>query len=343
WVKRQNPDGQLGGGWNDDVLFLSFHQADLPLDGHNQGRSLIDNVFRGLEHTRLFKDGYCNIFPIDRMHTGDFISERYNTVVNNLGQAYAAEREMESAWRLDKPDQTPINYYADAFKSSVNVFHWYWGKDMPETPYISKPLNELAGEYRLYTSVLDDYYFYRMTESRVMLDDFTPYGAPNMYTHMLGGKRGARLDAHLKLAVMWPSGAGPDVARVILLADDTSLEAAIYSFDKALRNVKIRLARIQDGRYRIGLYEDADHNGKAGAPVWTTEKNLARFDVLTLPVPPHQSLVLKVEQLEAKARPDKLPDLAVDPGEAVFENGKVSVTIHNLGNGDAQNITVALK
>src|SRR5690606_3859975 len=131
------------------------------------------------------------------------------------------------------------------------------------------PLDELAADFRLYTSVLDEYYFYRMTESRVMMDDFTPFGAPSMYTHMLGGQRGTRLDARLKLAVMWPSGAGPDVARVILKADDTSLDAAVYSFDHKMRNVKMRLTRIKDGIYKIGLYKDPGGKGLAGDPIWT--------------------------------------------------------------------------
>src|SRR5690606_4010546 len=95
----------------------------------------------------------------------------------------------------------------------------------------SKSLDELATEFRLYTSVLDEYAFYRYTASNVHRDDFRPYGANNMYECMLGGKRGTRLDAHLALAVAWPSGGGPDVSRVILYADNTSLEAAAYSFD----------------------------------------------------------------------------------------------------------------
>jgi hypothetical protein len=342
WVKQQNKDGQIGGGWNDDVLFLSFHQADIPLDGHAAGKNLIDSVFKGLEKTHLFKDGFCNIYPMDRMHTGDFISERYNTVVNNLGQAYAAEREMESAWHLGKPEQTPINYYADGFKSSANVFNWYWGKDIPKAPYISKPLKAITEDLRLYASVFDDYYFYRMTESRVMTDDFRPYGANSLYTYMLGGERGSRLDAHLKLAAIWPSGAGPEVSRLILKADDTSLEGVLYSFDSKLRDVKLRLTRILDGRYRIGLYLDKDGQGTAGNPVWSTEMDLTRFDIINLPVPPQKPVVLKIEQIESNDRPAELADLAIDSWEAEKQGGNVSATIHNLGNAVAENIVVRL-
>jgi len=37
-----------------------------------------------------------------------------------------------------------------------------------------------------------------------------------------------------------------------------------------------------------------------------------------------------------------MPDLVIDPGEAVFQAGKVTATVHNLGNGEARDITVSL-
>jgi len=333
----------MGGGWNDDTLFMSFHQADLPLDGNEHARAIIDTVHTKFEKTGLFRDGYCRIHPIDRMHTGDFISERYNTMVNNLGQAYAAEREMESAWRLDHPDETPVNYAQGiAFRTSVNVFHWYWGQDRPEEPYVSKPLDVLAKEFRMYTSNLDDFYFYRMTESNVHRDDYIPRGAPNMYTYMLGGPRGARWDAHLKLAVMWPSGGGPEVARVILRADDTSVEAACYSFDSRTRDLSMRLCRIDDGRYRVGLYRDLSGTGNAGTPLWEDERDLKLFDVVTFPVPPRTPLVIRVEQIEPRERPAELPDLVIDPWDVNASGGAVTAVVHNLGNGAANNVVVRL-
>lgn len=348
WIQRQNPDGQVGGGWNDDTLFGNMGFEDLMQDGNEEFLNFINAVQTKFELTHLFKDGFCNIYPIDRMHTGDFISERYKTVIHNLGQAYAAEREMESAWRLDKPDKTPVNYYADGFKSSVNVLNWYWGKDLPKAPYVSKPIEALTQEFRLFTSVLDSNNFYRMTASHVMADDFTPYGSGgwgsnnNIYTYMLGGTCGTRLNAHPQLAVGWPSGGGPDVARIVLRADDTSLQALVYSFDEKMRNLKMRLFRINDGRYKIGLYETAGQSHEADKPIWSTEKDLTRFDAITLPIPPGKQLVIKVELIEKYYRPAEISDLAVDPWDVVWENDEIRATIHNLGNAKADNIVVRL-
>lgn len=347
WLKQQNPDGQVGGGWNDDTMFGNMGFDDLMQDGNYGLLDLINAVQTKFELTGLFRDGYCNIYPIDRMHTGDFISERYKTVIHNLGQAHAAEREMESAWRLGKPDKTPVNYYADGFKSSANVLNWYWGKDVPDAPYISKPIDSLAKKLRLFASVLDSNNIYRMTASRVMTDDFVPYGSAwsgedNVYAYMLGGARGARLDAHPRLSVGWPSGGGPDVARLVLRADDISLHALVYSFDNKLHDLDMRLFRINDGSYKIGLYEDPGNDGKGGAEIWSVVKDLSRFDVVTLPIPPRKSLIIKVEQIKSYSRPSALPDLAIDPWDAIWSNNIVNATIHNLGNDKADNVHVRL-
>lgn len=340
WAGKQNEDGQLGGGWNDDVLFLSIHQPDLPLDGNENARYLIDATHKGLEATRYFKNGYCNVQPMDRLHIGDFISERYNTLVNNLGQAYAYEREMESAWHLDKKDQTPVNYFADGFKSSVNVFSWYWGKDVPQERYVSKSLDELAEEFRLYTSVFDDYSFYRFTESNVHRDDYSPYGANNMYTYMLGGKRGTRLDAHLKLAVSWPYGGGPEMARVVLFAADDSLKIAAYSFEDQVKDLAMRLCRIESGIYQVSIFADPEGRGQEGTVLWQDTREINRFDVVELPIPPNLPVVIVLEQKEATSRPAELPDLALDLWDVQMEGNTLECTIHNLGNGPAKDIKV---
>ena len=343
WIERQNQDGQVGGGWNDDTLFMSYHMADLPLDGNSNARAIIDTVHTKFEKTGLFKDGYCRIHPIDRLHTGDFISERYNTVVNNIGQAYAAEREMESAWHAGHPERTPLNYgEGKAFLSSVNVLNWYWGIDVPREPYISKPLDELTKDMRLFASCQNDYTFYRYTDSNVHRDDFMPYGSREMYRYLLGGNRGTRWDAHPDLAVIWPAGGGQDIARLILKADDTSLEAICYSFYNVKRDLSVRFCRIQDGRYRISLHSDTEGTGKAGEIIWGAEKNIRRFDVVTLPIPPLQPVLIRVEQIEKHERPIALPDLAVDPWDANRLGTSITVSVHNIGNAAAKNIVVRL-
>ncbi|MFC1509267.1 CARDB domain-containing protein [Candidatus Omnitrophota bacterium] len=343
WAERQNSDGQLGGGWNDDTLFIGHHQPYLPLDGNANARAIIDSVHTKIAKTGFFKDGYCRITPMDRLHTGDLISERYTTVVNNIGQAYAAEREMESAWHAEHPERTPLNYGdGRAFRSSRNVLNWYWGLDVPDRPYVSQSLAEVTGELRLCASVWTDFAVYRYTEAGVHRDDYRPYGANSIYRYLLAGTKGSRTNAHPNFAVTWPSGGGPEVARIILNADDTSLRTLCYSFDSAKRDLAMRLCRIQDGRYRIHLYNDPGGNGNAGELIWELESELRRFDVVTLPIPPRTPLIIEVKQIESYPRPAELPDLAIDTWDAKQIGRSITATVHNIGNGGAENIVVRL-
>jgi hypothetical protein len=187
-----------------------------------------------------------------------------------------------------------------------------------------------------------------MTASNVMGDDFVPFGSASwgadgdIYTYTLGGSGRSRLDSHSAHAVTWPSGGGEEIPRIVMYADDESLNAVVYSFDSKMRNLNMRLARIEDGRYKIGLYTDPNVSGDTSPAIWTTEKDLSRFDVVSLPIPPRTPLVIKVEQLESYDSPGELPDLVIDPGEAVFQKGKVVGTIHNIGNKEAKNIKVSL-
>ncbi|MBN1979970.1 MAG: hypothetical protein JW795_00455 [Chitinivibrionales bacterium] len=343
WRARQNQDGQLGGGWNDDTLFIGHHQAYLPLDGCENARAIIDTVHTKIAATNYFKDGYCRIYPIDRLHTGDLVSERYTTVLNNLGQAFAAEREMETAWHDGHPERTPLNYGdGRAFRSSVNVLKWYWGLDVPAKPFENRPFDRITEQLRLFASVWTDYAFYRFTDSGVHRDDYRPIGSNEMYNYLLAGDKGARTDAHPNLAVMWPSGGGPEVARIVLRADDTSLDALCYSFDSNKHDLAMRLCRIQDGRYRVGLHADPIGNGNAGDAIWQNELDLRRFDVITLPVPPRMPLMIRLQQIKKRDRPIELPDLAIDPWDISRSGSTVSVTVHNIGNGSAEKIVVRL-
>lgn len=343
WLEQQNPDGQIGGGWNDDNLFMISGLKDILFDSDDNARQLHDAIHTGFEQTHIYRDGFCNLHPIDRMHDADFISERYNTVIHNLGQPHAAEREMESAWRFGKPEATPVNYSEGLpFRSSVNVFNWFWGTDRAEPYRLKSSLDEVAEELRLYTSVLDKDYFYNLTEARVHTTSQAPYGSRNMYPLLLGGSHGPRWDAHPDLAVKWLSGGGPDIARIVLSADDRSFEAVAYSFHPKVRELQMRLMRINDGHYRISIYKDPLANGQPEQLLWSAEKNLDRFDTVTLPLPPHTPVVIKIEQIREHQRPAQLPDLAINPWGAVMHGSVIQATIHNLGNAPAENITVRL-
>ncbi len=72
------------------------------LDSDPDARILYNNVFDGFDRSNLFKDGYCRIYPMDRLHNGDFIRERYKSLIYNLGDPRSATWAMEEAWRWEK-------------------------------------------------------------------------------------------------------------------------------------------------------------------------------------------------------------------------------------------------
>ena len=338
-----NPGGQLGGGWNDDSLLISYHFPDMGMDGDDNARAIIDSVHAGFDRTGLFKDGYCRVSPIDRHHVGDFICFRYYAVLNNLGRSFQLEREMEAAWHFGHPERTPINYgEGEAFQNAVNILKWYWGELPRPDAYQSSGLETATGQLRYFASMHNDFTFHRYTDAYVHRDDNTPWGSHQLHEMILGGKSPNRWDAHVNYAVMWPSGGGPDVARVILKADNTMLEAACYSFDERKRDLVMRLCRIDDGLYKIALHADPEGNAGSGPVIWQSERALRRFDTVTLPIPPRTPVIITVDQIESHPRPEKLPDLAIDPGDVKRSGRSLTVTVHNLGNEKAENVPVRL-
>jgi len=344
WIaEHQNPDGQIGGGWNDDSLIISYHMPDIPLDGHDGARSVVDLVHRSFEETRIFRDGYCHVRPMDRFHTGDFIIARYSTVLYNLGDPYPAERSMEAARHYGRPELTPVNYgEGEAFVNAVNVLRWYWGEDMPDKPYRSRPVDQVTARLRRMASYLDEYAIHRFTDAYVHRDDNSPFGSFEMLGYLLGSNGFNRRDTHVDIAVAWPSGGGPDVARLVLEADDESLRALCYSFHDRTRGLAMRLCRIRHGRYRVSLFADTTGSGHTGELLWRAESALRRFDTVTVPVPPRTPVIIAVERLEGFDEPEKLPDPAVGVRDIERNGSLVTVTVHNLGDAPAEGIVVRL-
>jgi hypothetical protein len=146
----------------------------------------------------------------------------------------------------------------------------------------------------------------------------------------------------MKLAVTWPSGGGPEVSRVVLKADDVSLDVVAYSFDSEMRELAMRLCRINGGLYKISLYRDPYGKGEIGEKLWESEQALARFDIVQLPIPSHTPVLIKVEKINSIVRSETLPDLAIDHWDATFDKGTITAKIHNLGNRSAENVMVSL-
>ena len=356
WRHHQRSDGQAGGGWNDDTLvFSSDHgreggYSDMILDSNPDARVLYNKVFDGFDRSNLFKDGYCRIIPMDRLHNGDFIRERYKSLIYNLGDPRSATWAMEEAWHLDKPDKTPMNYGdGSAFLFGKNVLEWYWGKKRVEEPYELTEPGSLVATLRRASEVFNETTLWRFTEARVHTDDQSPYGSDIMH-YLLNGSFGIRekgggvyyTHVTITLGVGWIEGGGADLARLVEYSGNDGLRIAMHSFDTFDRKVTARLYRLDSGMYRVTLRSDDDGDGHYEALVSEREQHLDRFGRLTIAVPPKTSVILEVKQIEADPAPGDLPDLATS-GYYIRKRGdSLIVTVHNIGCAPSGQFTVTV-
>jgi len=350
WRHHQRSDGQAGGGWNDDTLIFSRSFGDMPLDSNKDALALYNNVFDGFDKTNYFKDGYCRIHPIDRLHNGDFVRERYKSLVYNLGDPRCAVWAMEEAWHWEKPDQTPVNYGdGRAFLFGKDVMEWYWGKQEQLEPYRMNDKKELVETLRKAAILTDEAMLWRRTEAWCHTDDQSQYGASSLFDILLGGwGRSLRpttsqydnSNFSITVGVGWPDGGGPQLGRLVEYSGDDGLTVQLYSFDRFDRAVTARLFRIRDGNYRVSLRSDPDGDGTYDTVVMDEERHLRRFALLEMSVPSRVPARLEVKQISADPDPGDLPDLATSDHFITVEGTTVKVTIFNIGSAPSGDFKV---
>ncbi|MFC1509048.1 LamG-like jellyroll fold domain-containing protein [Candidatus Omnitrophota bacterium] len=355
WRLHQRSDGQAGGGWNDDtLLFASDHgreggYSDMILDSKPDTRILYNNIFDGFDRTNLFKGGYCRITPMDRLHNGDFIRERYKSLIYNLGDPRSAVWALEEAWHWEKPDKTPVNYGdGSAFLFGKNVLEWYWNKQRVNEPYELEDRDGLIKKLREAAGACNDTTFWRFTGARVHTDDQSPYGSDIMHTMLNGGfgirdKGGGVYYTHVKitLGVGWIQGGDADCARLVEYSGNDGLRIQMYSFDSFDREVIARLYRMDTGRYSVTMRSDGDGDGRFETTVFDHEENLRRFGRLTFTIPPKIPIVLEVRQIEKEPESGSLPDLAISSYYVKKEDKSLVVTVHNIGSSPSGKFTVS--
>ena len=309
------------------------------LDSPPDARILYNMVFEGFDRTNLFKDGYCRITPMDRLHNGDFIRERYKSLIYNLGDPRSAVWAMEEAWHLNKPEQTPLNYGdGSAFLFGKNVLEWYWGRKRVEKPYRLENREALIAKLRRASESWNDTTFWRFTEARVHTDDQSPYGSDIMH-NLINGGFGVRDKAKgvyythvtITLGVGWLEGGGADLARLVEYSGNDGLKIRMYSFDAFDRKVTARLYRLDSGTYSVTLRADSDGDGSYETPVSEERLHLERFGRLTVSVLPQSPVLLEVKQIESDPLPGALPDLAISDYYITQQGGTLNVTVHNIG------------
>ena len=159
------------------------------------------------------------------------------------------------------------------------------------------------------------------------------YAARNMFPH--------------DFAVSY-EGLGKDFAALVGPADESSLKVRFYSFAGKPIQGRMRVWRLEHGRYRVRVGPDANDDGVMDNVEKEETLVLHRHAPIDLTLPPRRQTIIEAEQVE---RLDDLldrPDLALSPLDTTrfdhsnwqYEN-LITVRVHNIGARAAENIELA--
>ncbi|MFC1508698.1 LamG-like jellyroll fold domain-containing protein [Candidatus Omnitrophota bacterium] len=344
YAARQNPDGQIGGGWNDDTMFFMNDPFDVVMDSNEPARKMSLNISEKFRKTRMYENGYLDLYPLDRHHVRDFVRLKNRVVILRLGEVRPFEDALRVGWHHNRPDRTPINYAQGIpFKNSFRTVQWYWGTHVPKEPFISENEETITRKLKLWASVLNtDTVYWYLTEGMTHTDNRDMYGSREFYALLFGGNWERIDDPLIEIAVTWPEGGGPDIARWIEYADDIRLKARIYSFDTDERTLTARLYRFRKGNYSVICAHDNNNDGIPDDNSEVRIMEIRRFSDIDVKVPPKTPMVLDIRQIEPFDDSGPFPDLAIDPDDIRVERDFVAVTVHNIGNASAGDINVTL-
>ncbi|MHB9027281.1 MAG: LamG-like jellyroll fold domain-containing protein [Candidatus Latescibacterota bacterium] len=323
WIgANQNPDGQFGGGWNDDNDMLAG-KLDMFLDGSPLAREIQARMYEGLDAAGYIQDGYCRITPIDRLHVDNMLHDRFREIIYYPGDPARFRRSLGTAWRWDKPGETPLNWgTGKAFLYDKSIVEWYWGKNIPQTAFSLTDTASVNTRLTRLASFCDERAFYQFTEARVYTDTQNLYDEGLITGMIIGGSADSTVSAE------WVEGGGEDLARWITHADTSSFECRMYSFDPLQRKVSFRLFRLRPGTYEVKLSEDL--NGTAGRALFTGDFVLSRFEPFSVLVPPAKPVMLTIRLVEPEGG-GLLPDLALAGYDCIRGKDRLWVRVSNLG------------
>jgi hypothetical protein len=310
-------------------------KLDMFLDGSSLARGIQTKMYAGLDAAGYIQDGYCRIHPIDRLHVDDMLHDRFREIIYNPGEPYMFRRALRTAWRWDKPDETPLNWgTGKSFLYDKGILEWYWGRGIPQDAFALADTAAVSTRLHRLASFLDDRAFYQFTEARVYTDSQNIYDEGLITNMIVGGS----VDS--TVSVEWTEGGGEDLSRWVTLADSASFECRMFSFDPQQRKVSVRLFRAVPGIYEVRLSEDL--GGVDGRALFTGDFTLNRFDTFSVLVPPGKPVILSAHLVKADPGGRLLPDLALAGYDCIRGKNTLWVRVSNLGGAPSANSTVRL-
>jgi hypothetical protein len=367
-VDMQREDGFFWGGSNDDV-FIPLGYAGIPLMGDEASRKSFLKLYDGLEKAGIYKDGYCDIWPIDYLHITDFLASRGLMVPYALGDPYVLEREMITARvykdimeknnaERAKKGLPPFEPSKDTAKKEAKLWGeklvqdyelaqvlWYWGKTASSKPHNIIGRDEIARKMMTITLRYDKTEEFEWTKALRHTDrQGSAPGRDELITAALGGRLQGRIEPHPHSMVVSWDNPDPDITRLVSYGNTNSTRVNFFNFKPEPQEITMRLWRIPKGEYLLKVGKDLNDDGVIDSEksVIRQEKmKLRRFSTINLTIPSRQNVVLNLDLTKQLKRAEKLPDLALHPVKDIKQEGDtLKVIVHNIGDGIAKNVSV---
>jgi len=137
-----------------------------------------------------------------------------------------------------------------------------------------------------------------------------------------------------------------NVAFLCLHSGRDKAKVLFYNFTDTLQEVNIRLWRLQVGAtYHVKTANDANSDGVPEESLKESDyRHKHRGDSITFTIPARKPILLSVKQASpGKGIPERVIDLGIGPQDIRYEDGKLYVTVHNIGNLDCGPFTVRIR
>jgi len=145
----------------------------------------------------------------------------------------------------------------------------------------------------------------------------------------------------------WPAyalsyeGLGGDFAAIVLDHGRDRLKVVMINLREGPREGAFRVWQLDHGRYELKVGPDLNDDGELDSVESVRTLELARMDAVPVNLPPRRLTVYELRLVEKLDDLYTRADLAMSVEDVVQEDGKLKLTVHNIGGRAARDILVA--
>jgi len=146
----------------------------------------------------------------------------------------------------------------------------------------------------------------------------------------------------------WPAyavsydGLETDFAALVLDQGKDRLTVSLVNLAERPKTGAFRVWQLDHGRYKITVGPDENDDGETDSVLQTKTVELQRMDAVPVALPGRRQMIYRLLQTERLESIYRRADVAVSPDDVRLIDGDIEVTIHNIGNDTARDVTVAL-